>query len=213
MTCALQSGGAQPSSQRHSRLLSQTWEAQGGSEGLCALGRVSCPWPLKTPGVRNGKRAGVTGHREPAPRREWPLHQKRGRATPVSASYALGVPREVGAIITPTGQMRTLALEVSKPPGPRGKDWNCLRGPSLPPGAPLRPPSAHPQLTPCPWHLLRHSSAPRRPTDWHRRSMHTCPVGKKSKGHTLANTAEATPCSYRWGNRGSWENRTLLGGE
>lgn len=144
MTCVLQSGGAQPSSQRHSRLLSQTWEAQGGSEGLCALGRVSCPWPLKTPGVRDGKRAGVTGHREPAPRREWPLHQKRGRATPVSASYALGVPREVGAIITPTGQMRTLASEVSKPPGPRGKDWNCLRGPSLPPGAPPRPPSAHP---------------------------------------------------------------------
>lgn len=62
----------------------------------------------------------------------------------MSASYALGVPREVGAIITPTGQMRTLASEVSKPSGPRGKDWNCLRGPSLPPGAPPRPPSAHP---------------------------------------------------------------------
>ena len=76
--------------------------------------------------------------------------------------------------------------------------------------APCSPSTSPHHLTPCPWHLLRHSCAPRRSTDWHRRSMHTCPMGGRAKItflHSLlaleADVAEATACFDRWGNQGT----------
>lgn len=50
--------------------------------------------------------------------------------------------------------------------------------------APCSPPTSLHHLTPCPWHLLRHSCAPRRSTGWHRWSMHTCPMGRRAKSHS-----------------------------